>query len=65
MHEGLLQKDDAEVDRQDAVKSSDSISQYGASHAGHDHQNGSHVSRKSTTSRALSTRVKQEAEHAA
>ena len=56
---------DAEVDPQDAVKSSDSISQHGASHAGHDHQNGSHVSRKTTTSRASSTLVKQEAEHAA
>ena len=31
VHEGSLQKDDAEVDPQDAVKSSDSISQYGAS----------------------------------
>ena len=65
VHEGSLQKDDAEVDPQDAVKSSDSISQYGASHAGHDHQNGSLVSRKTTTSRASSTRVKQEADHAA
>ena len=65
VHEGLWQKDDAEVDLQDAVKSSDSISQYGASHAGHDHQNGSHISRKTTTSQASLTHVKQEAEHAA
>ena len=52
VHEGSLQKDDAEVDPQDTVKPSNSISQCGASHAGHDHQSRSHVSRKTTTSRA-------------
>jgi hypothetical protein len=65
VHEGSLQKDDAEADPQDSVKPSDSISQCGACYAGHDHQNESHVSRKTTTSRASSTCVKQEAEHAA
>lgn len=66
VHETPLQKQyDVEVDLQETVKPNDSVSQVGVNEVGHVHQHGSQVSRVTTTSRVSSTRVRQEAEHAA
>ena len=61
----MMKEFDDENNLQDEVKPSDSASQVGVKDTESVHKGGSQVSHASTTSRVSSTRVRQEAEHAA
>ena len=66
VHESVLQKEkDEDVDPQDTVEPNDSVSQVEVNDAGHARPGGSQVSSTSSTTQVSSTRIKQEAEHAA